>query len=116
MAKSIGNESAEKFGQILIDVLQLEVKNRSPGKGRVSTTWGDKNPEGLGKVVYRILHEQIMGEEVVERDEQAHAALLPILPAEQNELSQIIERKGHLELLKEWRTVTNRLLRVISEN
>ena len=50
---------ARKLGEQLIEVLQLKVKKRDPGKGRVDTTWGDKTPTGLGHVVHRIVEEHL---------------------------------------------------------
>lgn len=49
-------EEAEDFniGNKLIEILQLKLKRN----GRVETTWGDKTPIGLAKVVKRIIQEK----------------------------------------------------------
>ena len=42
---------AQKIGEALIEILNLKVKKN----GRVNTSWGDKSPAGLARVVERVL-------------------------------------------------------------
>lgn len=53
--KDLTEEQEKKIGEEIIELLDLKIKKN----GRVNTSFGDKTPLGLGRVILRIIEESV---------------------------------------------------------